>query len=92
MSTRDVERDAARLVRVRGRWYRDASASASRARGVGIGGGVRERRVVDDTTREGEGFRRRGACVIRFFLCFLSLCVCFRERSALCVFSRSNGD
>ena len=34
MSTRDVERDAARLVRVRGRWYRDASASASRASSV----------------------------------------------------------
>ena len=34
MSTRDVERDAARLVRVRGRWYRDASASASRAASV----------------------------------------------------------
>ena len=34
MSTRDVERDAARLVRVRGRWYRDASGSASRASSV----------------------------------------------------------
>ncbi len=46
---------------------------------------------MDDTTREGEGFRRRGACVIRFFLFFClsvcvfanaRLCVCFRARMA----------
>ena len=44
MSTRDVERDAARLVRVRGRWYRDASASASRVASVTREERARERR------------------------------------------------
>ena len=72
MSTRDVERDAARLVRVRGRWYRDASASRAssvtreeaRARAKRTANDSRDwrrdadfRRADDDDDGEDEGER-----------------------------------